>query len=111
MTKKTIARSPKRTKRAAEHPVDPAEIRRAAERAGVLNAETGLFPEEQASIDQLRGHGIPVSTFGLALVKELRSKGLLSSTNIARELRHEASDLEYLAERLTPEPEARDAML
>lgn len=112
MTKRTVKQKSKRTKRAAtpaqNQPVD-AEIRRAAERAGI-SEETGLAPSEHAAVEERRKIGLPVSDYGLNIVKLMRERGA-PTESVRAQLRYEASGLEDLAERLTPEPEVRDAML
>jgi len=105
MTKRKVSTKRRGTK---DQPVD-AEIKRAAKRAGIDPA-TGLAPEEAAAVDRLEKMGLPVSAYGLAIVKGLRKRGA-TSDEVVRTLRREAAELQSAAEQITPEPETRDAML
>jgi hypothetical protein len=111
-TQKKIPHTKKSTKRTSkarkEQPLPAGLIERAAERVGYNPA--GLAPEEQAAVDKRRKDGLPVSTFGLAVVRELRAAGA-PTDQIAMELRSEAHRLKALEEILTPSPEKRDDML
>jgi hypothetical protein len=92
----------------AETPLPEGLVERAAERAGINPA--GFAPEEQAAIDGRQRDGLPVSAFGKALVKQLRSEGASTET-VAHVLRHEAHGLDDLAKLITPPPAVRDSML
>ncbi len=114
MTKRTVQPKKSGTKRASAQRITRNDVQPKNRTNGVqdghVDAPSGLAPDEQTAVDQRRKIGIPVSDFGLALVKQMRASGA-TTESVRAQLRHEAHNLDDLAARLTPEPETRDAML
>jgi hypothetical protein len=100
--------------RPPETPLPEGEVERAAERAGVRAAEPKA-PRELTADDrvaltnlaELNGRPSPIAEELLLALRETGS----SSDEVARGLRWQARDLDYIADRITPEPKTRDDML
>jgi hypothetical protein len=115
MTNKKIARTTKSRKRPTksrkEQPLPEGLVERAAERAGVKPTAPYLTHEDEAALSSLQGvTGRPPSRVVLETLKACRESNFTNDA-VRYHLVREATDMQHVAERLTPGPVARDRML